>query len=182
MFPETATILASRLLHTQIANRPRRILNIGSGTVDYWLREQPYIYEWLMRPLIRHGGDMLMNLDKKERSGQTEFIELLGDAKSIPLAPAAADVVLCLSVLEHELEPDRVVAEAYRVLHPRGVAFFEVPFEYPEHPDPIDTGLRIGTREAWELFLGPRWQVVDFHLIESKTKPGSCTMVEARPA
>jgi 2-polyprenyl-6-hydroxyphenyl methylase/3-demethylubiquinone-9 3-methyltransferase len=45
---------------------------------------------------------------------------LLGDARSIPLSTACADVVVAGEVLEHVPELDRVVGEVSRILRPGG--------------------------------------------------------------
>jgi SAM-dependent methyltransferase len=44
-----------------------------------------------------------------------------------PLDDASLDVVLCLSVLEHLTEPDRMLAEIHRLCAPGGVALINVP-------------------------------------------------------
>jgi SAM-dependent methyltransferase len=47
---------------------------------------------------------------------------LVGDAQSLPLDDGSQDFVLCNSILEHVLDPPRVIAELRRVLAPGGVA------------------------------------------------------------
>ena len=44
-----------------------------------------------------------------------------------PLADGSADVVLCIDVLEHLVEPDTALAEIRRVLAPDGIAILNVP-------------------------------------------------------
>lgn len=43
------------------------------------------------------------------------------------IADASMDVVLCMSVIEHLWEPDRTIAQMYRVLRPGGVCAVNVP-------------------------------------------------------
>lgn len=64
--------------------------------------------------------------------------DLLWDGKTIPLDEASVDCALAVEVLEHCPEPERVLAEAHRVLRPGGLFFFTVPFLWPLHDVPHD--------------------------------------------
>jgi SAM-dependent methyltransferase len=52
----------------------------------------------------------------------------VGDAYALPFAPRAFDVVVLSEVLEHLEWVDRALAEAARVLRPRGRAMVSVPY------------------------------------------------------
>ena len=52
------------------------------------------------------------------------------DAKNLPFSEDTFDVILCLDVLEHIKEDDRVVSEIFRVLKPGGNLILSVP-QYP---------------------------------------------------
>lgn len=47
---------------------------------------------------------------------------LVGDGRAVPLASSSVDVVVSSNVLEHVAQPERLLAEAVRVLRPGGVA------------------------------------------------------------
>ncbi len=64
--------------------------------------------------------------------------DVFGDAQQLPFAPGAIDHVLLMDVLEHIPEPDRCLAEIFRVLKPGGTLTLQVPFMYPVHDDPLD--------------------------------------------
>lgn len=49
------------------------------------------------------------------------------------IADCAAGSVVCLSVLEHVLHPERAVREIYRILRPAGLAIVSVPFLITYH-------------------------------------------------
>jgi len=66
---------------------------------------------------------------------ETDFI---ADAHDIPLADASVDGVWIQAVLEHVLQPDRVVAEIHRVLKPGGVVYAEIPFMQTVHEGAYD--------------------------------------------
>ena len=88
----------------------------------------------------------------------TQFI---ADAHQIPLADGSVDAVLIQAVLEHVLEPHRVVAEIHRVLRPNGLVYAETPFLQPVHAGPYDfvrytaSGHRYLFRAFEEIAAGP---------------------------
>src|SRR4030043_919225 len=49
--------------------------------------------------------------------------DILANAKFLPVKSNSIDVVLCNQVIEHEYEPDKIVAEISRILRERGVLF-----------------------------------------------------------
>jgi SAM-dependent methyltransferase len=60
------------------------------------------------------------------------WLEMIaGDATALPVADGCADAVLLLDVIEHITEPERVLAEAHRVLRPGGVVVVTVPHRGP---------------------------------------------------
>jgi SAM-dependent methyltransferase/uncharacterized protein YbaR (Trm112 family) len=68
----------------------------------------------------------------------TVGIGIVGDAHFLPFADASVDGVLIQGVLEHVLDPERIVAEIRRVLRPGAPVFSEVPFIQHYHLDPVD--------------------------------------------
>jgi len=48
------------------------------------------------------------------------------------------DIVLCLSVLEHTLNPTKLLSEAHRILKKNGILILSVPFVMPLHDCPND--------------------------------------------
>lgn len=60
------------------------------------------------------------------------------DAHRLPFRDGTFEVVLCTEMLEHVLEPPRVVEELYRVLKPGGTSLLTTRFCYPIHDPPRD--------------------------------------------
>jgi len=60
--------------------------------------------------------------------GQTENIAfIVADAESIPFTNNIFDYVICSEVLEHLLEPEQAIKEAYRILKKGGVFLITTP-------------------------------------------------------
>jgi SAM-dependent methyltransferase len=91
-------------------------------------------------------------------SALTQFI---ADAHQIPLADGSVDAVVIQAVLEHVLDPTRVVAEIARVLPVGGVVYAETPFLQQVHAGPYDfvrytsSGHRYLFRKFEEIAAGP---------------------------
>jgi SAM-dependent methyltransferase len=68
-------------------------------------------------------------------SAVTDFV---ADGHCIPLPDGCVDGVWVQAVLEHVLDPNRVVAEIHRVLRPNGIVYSEVPFMQQVHEGPYD--------------------------------------------
>jgi SAM-dependent methyltransferase len=65
-------------------------------------------------------------------------VDLVGDARNMPLSDASIDVVLITQVLEHIPEPLAVISEIRRVLKPGGTLLLSVPSIFPQHGSPGD--------------------------------------------
>lgn len=63
---------------------------------------------------------------------------IICDAHDLPFQDGAFDAVVCQAVLEHVVDPARVVGEIHRVLASDGLVYSEVPFMYPVHGAPYD--------------------------------------------
>jgi uncharacterized protein YbaR (Trm112 family)/SAM-dependent methyltransferase len=78
----------------------------------------------------------------------TAGVGIVGDAHKLPWRTASVDGVLIQGVLEHVVDPQRIVAEIFRVLRPGGPVYAEVPFQQHFHLDPLD--LRRYTVDGFE--------------------------------
>jgi SAM-dependent methyltransferase len=88
----------------------------------------------------------------------THFI---ADAHQIPLPDGSVDAVVIQAVLEHVLDPPRVVAEIWRVLRPAGLVYAETPFLQQVHAGAYDFTRFTASGHRWlfrafeELDAGP---------------------------
>lgn len=65
-------------------------------------------------------------------------VQFVADAHRIPFAGGSVDAVVVQAVLEHVLDPARVVAEIHRVLRPDGLVYAETPFLQQVHEAAYD--------------------------------------------
>ncbi len=124
--------------------------------------------------LIIGGGDfgdgaLPMYHDAKVRVIGTDIYasantSLIADGHQLPFQSATLDGVWIQAVLEHVLDPWRVVAEIHRVLKPNGLVFADTPFMQPVHEGPYDY-----TRFS---LSGHRWLFRNFELLAAGISSG----------
>jgi SAM-dependent methyltransferase len=68
----------------------------------------------------------------------SENCQFIADGHQIPLRSGSVDGILIQAVLEHVLEPQRVVDEVHRVLRPGGLVYADTPFMQQVHEGPYD--------------------------------------------
>ncbi len=81
-----------------------------------------------------------IGLDNCVGDGQWEYsaLDCVADIANLPIASNSVDIVICMAVLGHVPEPDRIIREAYRVLKPGGSFFSMSEFAKAEHQVPYD--------------------------------------------
>lgn len=133
-----AADILSRLRAGRQGQEKLRILVIGGGSVG-------------------HGTEDLYHQDDVELIGidiyASDNTTLVADAHSIPIVSGAIDAVWIQAVLEHVLEPWRVVEEIRRVLKPGGLIFADTPFLWPIHEAAYDFTRYSNSGHRW-LFKG----------------------------
>ncbi len=60
--------------------------------------------------------------------------DIVADAHNLPFDDNSIDAIICIAVLEHVEDPQKVSREIYRTLKPGGFCFLYVPFLYYYHP------------------------------------------------
>ena len=132
-------------LRTLLPDRPR-ILVVGGGTLGAGLG-----------PLLDDPDAQVTETDVWIGPRTT----LVCDGHDLPFADGSYDAVVCQAVLEHVLDPARVVAEMRRVLVPDGLLYVEIPFMQQVHEGAHDltrftyVGLRRLLRDFDELAAAP---------------------------
>lgn len=88
-----------------------RVLDVGCGTGS-WLSALPNITEYVG-----------LDVSPLEKPG---FEYIVGNAEHLPFGCSSFDGVLCYSVLQHVINPVKVLAEISRVLKPKGTLALQV--------------------------------------------------------
>lgn len=100
------------------ARAPMRVLVVGGGTLGRGMPE-----------LVR--DDRVRLIESDVYLGPR--VDVACDAHDLPFADGQFDGVVIQSVLEHVLDPHRVVSEIHRVLRPGGLVLAETPFMQQVH-------------------------------------------------
>lgn len=97
-------------------------------------------------------------------------VALIADGHNLPFADASFDAVWIQAVLEHVLEPQRVVDEIHRVLRAGGLVYAETPFMQQVHEGAFDF--------ARFTVSGHRWLFRRFDCIEAGATRGAGTALQ----
>ena len=101
-----------------------RVLDAGAGAAPY-------------RPLFTHCDYVTQDWPQSVH-GAGRPPDVLADLHELPLDDATFDFVLCTEVLEHVIDPARVLAELRRILRPGGWLLLTTPFVMELHEEPYD--------------------------------------------
>lgn len=104
------------------------VCDIGAGNSPYYSIFQNVLSEY-------YAVDYKESLPKVEKR---KIIQVEGVAENIPLKENFCDIVLSNQVLEHVLDAEKSIGEAFRILKPNGVIIGSVPHLSPIHLEPYD--------------------------------------------
>jgi hypothetical protein len=134
--------------------------NIGSSTEHFRCVEQPYIDEYLFKP-IRARRFKVVHVDTKAAKG----VDLVGDLTDPDflrdLRQLEIKSIMCCNLLEHVTDRRLVCGALLSMVPPGGYLFVTVPYRFPYHEDPIDTLFRPRIDELAALFPGTTLQVAE---------------------
>lgn len=100
-----------------------KILVIGAGTPGRGTEKL-----WADADIEIHGVDIF----------QSPTVDVVCDGHYLPFPPDSYDGVLIQAVLEHVVEPQKVVTEIFRVIKPNGIVYAETPFMQQVHEGAYD--------------------------------------------
>jgi hypothetical protein len=160
--------LESQWLARRLSQIPDRdlfpLLNVGSSTLEFRTRTQPYIDANVFAPLrARHGA--VYHADMKAAPGVDLVGDLLDPAFRDRLADLRPRSVLLSNVLEHVEQREPLCHALLNILPKDGHLFVSGPHDYPYHPDPIDTMYRPTIEEIHALFPGT--MIIDSAILDS---------------
>lgn len=98
------------------------ILDVGCGQKPFYPFFKPYCRSYI-------GTDIMKD---------NPMVDRVCPVEALAAEDESADVVICLSVLEHVDDPAQAVKELFRVVKPDGVVFASTHGCFPWHPYPQD--------------------------------------------
>ena len=91
---------------------------------------------------IGNGTDAMFDSDRVDITGTDVYlsdnVDYVSDAHYLPFKSNSFDAVWIQAVLEHVIEPEKVVSEIHRVLRKDGYVYAETPFMQQVHEGPYD--------------------------------------------
>ncbi len=133
------------------AERLSPIINLGSSTRTFREEGQPYISEFIIRPLEERGIN-IVHVDLEPGEG----VDIAGDIfdptvykKICSYNPGA---VICANILEHVERPERLAKVCVDMVREGGLIISSVPYSFPFHLAPIDTMFRPSIEELADIF------------------------------
>src|ERR1700722_1828515 len=112
------------------------LVNLGSGSLSFRDKAQPFLAEVLFGPL-ENRGVKVVHVDRDDADG-VDVVGDIGDPDLVSeirgLRPGA---VLCANVLEHVVDRRRTAEALLEMTPGGGLLAVTVPLSYPYHPSPI---------------------------------------------
>ncbi|HSI37048.1 MAG TPA: hypothetical protein VK986_25905 [Tepidisphaeraceae bacterium] len=161
-------LLESQWLGQRLASIPDDelfpLLNVGSSTLEFRTRTQPYIHQNVFAPLRARSGQVY-HLDMKPDPGVDLVGDLLDPAFLASLRKLTVRSAMVSNLLEHVTVRDEICKTLLDVIPDGGYIICSGPHTYPYHADPIDTMFRPSIEQIHAHFPGTT--VVDSAIIDS---------------
>lgn len=121
------------LIYKTVDNHLKSFIPLIKGHIyDLGCGEMPY-RDWFMKYAESYTG---IDWSNTLHDLKADIVADLN--KNLPIDDQVADVIICLSVMEHLCEPLNMLCEAYRILKDDGVMILQVPFMWWVHEAPYD--------------------------------------------
>lgn len=146
-----------KVLSSFLGNSTTRVLIIGGGTIGGGASE-----------FYRDCQDMHILVEAIDVY-VSPHVTAVADAHYLPYNNNSFDIVVIQAVLEHVIDPQKVVDEISRVLNDNGVVYAETPFMQSVHEGPYDFFRCTGS--------GHRWLFRNFNEIDSGVHHGAFSSV-----
>ncbi len=121
--PRTRQMLAEILQKTHGG----KVLDIGCGVgyaLDFFLEQESEVYG------VDISDAAIAIARQRIKNGKFEQIN---NDDPLPYATSFFDAIICLGVLEHVMQPEKLLSECFRVLKPNGYMCFVVPNSISPH-------------------------------------------------
>jgi len=117
------SVALREMIRTELAGRSDLdVLDVGCGRKPFYPFFKPFARSYTGTDIMR----------------DNPMVDKVCPVEALDVEDESADVVVCLSVLEHVDDPAQAVRELYRVVRPGGVVFATTHGFFPWHPYPQD--------------------------------------------
>lgn len=123
------------------------VLDIGSASLEYRIKVQPYIEQNVFEPL-KSIKCRIFHLDSKEFDG----VDIVCEVNDLSNIRDQYDLIFCTNLLEHIYDRNKLAKDISKLLQKDGHLIVTVPYELNYHPDPIDTLYRPTPNDLKRLF------------------------------
>jgi 2-polyprenyl-3-methyl-5-hydroxy-6-metoxy-1,4-benzoquinol methylase len=170
---------------SSISDEVNPLLNIGSSTLEFRTKDQPFIQNDIFTPLEKKGVQ-IVHTDIKAENG----VDLVGDLTDEIFLEKLSSMnfksVLCSNLLEHLEDPTKISHLLVKILQPGSFLIITGPHHYPYHKDPIDTLFRPNVMELASFFPGTeivKSEIVkeDYGLLQEKYRLKRTVKINAFP-
>ena len=140
------------------------VVDVGSSTLEYRTRTQPWIDENLFAPLRARGGGVIY-IDAKQEPGVDVVVNLLDARSRARIRTLGARTALICNILHHLTDRGPIARGLVETLPVGGHIVASGPFQYAPNYDPVETMYRPRPEAAAQEFPGT--QLVDSAIIDS---------------
>lgn len=122
----------------------RVCINLGCGDIESLRKKKPWIDEQIFDRL-RNAGLRVINVDQSKHAGVDVVCDLeSADAFEFIFKLPAPRLLILANVVEHlpESSRDQILRRLCSSMRAEDALLITAPFDYPYHPDPIDTMFR----------------------------------------
>ncbi len=145
MFKEESVYLRAILSKLLEKSKIISVLDVGSSTLTFRTKIQPFIEENIFSLLKTC---QVYHLDAKAGEG----IDIVLDATELFTLNMSFDLVICTNLLEHVTDIGKTVIGLAKVTKNDGYLLITVPYKYIYHADPIDNFFRPSENDLSKLF------------------------------
>lgn len=143
MIYQPERILLFRIIKTLVPEFPGKTIDVGGGDGNRY------------KKLFNTDYYRSVDIDPKSNP------DIIGDAHHLKFPSDSINTVLCVQLLEHVINPQKVLSEIYRILQPGGVCILTVPFFNELHSEPNDFW-RFTKYGVLKLCENSRFKVISF--------------------
>jgi SAM-dependent methyltransferase len=134
-----------------------KVLDVGTGTGRLGVILGRMVRNGFVTGIDSGYGMLRVARDKISKSQMDNFFLVLGKAEALPFLPEAFDSACLMLSFHHFTDPERAMAEIYRVLKPKGHLTSLDPV-LKEAIDEEERRLNASIEEAFQLAHGPEFR------------------------